>query len=263
MKIATYNVNSVNARMENLERWLKSSMPDVVLLQEIKCEFNNFPLFELQSLGYNCAVLGQKSYNGTAILSKKKITVTQENLPDFIDNQARYLEALTTIDNQTIRVASVYVPNGNPPYNNAKDESKFIYKLQWMDAFLNHVKKLATGDEKVIIGGDFNVIMSESDVYDVKPFINNALFRREVQEKLKQLSFVGFYDAFRELHPDVPGYTFWDYIGGAFSADRGMRIDYMFLSAPAADALKSCEVNKTPRGEDKPSDHTPLEINLL
>ena len=255
MKIATYNVNSVNARIENICTWLKREAPDIVLLQEIKTEFNNFPFFEIQTCGYNSAVFGQKSYNGVAILSRGKIKVINENLPNFADDQARWLEADVTIDGKIYRVASAYVPNGNPILG---ENSKFTYKLQWMDAFLRHTENLALLPQPVIIGGDFNVIMTSKDVWDSTAFAQDALFRPEVQKRLKQLSFYGFYDAFRCLHPDESGYTFWDYTGNSLQADFGMRIDYLFLSAPVADCLSKCFVDKSPRLTLKPSDHTPL-----
>ena len=258
MKIATYNVNSVNARIDNLCSWLKAQTPDIVLLQEIKSEYNNFPFFELQACGYNAAILGQKSYNGVAVLSRGKIKTIAENLPDFPDEQARYLEAETIVNNTPFRIASVYVPNGNPPYNAPADTSKFEYKLQWMDAFLSHMRDLALLPQPVVIGGDFNVIMQDFDVYNPQLFTNNALFRPEVRLRLQTMEFLGFYDAFRSLYPDKNGYTFWDYTGNALAADFGMRIDYLFLSAPAADCLQNCFVDKSPRQSDKPSDHTPL-----
>lgn len=262
MKIATYNVNSVNARIDNLLSWLGSERPDIVLLQEIKTEYNNFPFFDLTACGYNAVILGQKSYNGVAILSRGDIKVVSENLPDSTDDQARYLEADITLDNEVFRVASVYLPNGNPPYNDASDTSKFEYKLRWMDAFLSHMRKLSLLPQPVIVGGDFNVIMTDKDIYDPKLFAGNALFRPEVRSRLQQLSFYGFYDAFRSLCPDENGYTFWDYSGNALAADFGMRIDYIFLSAPAADRLLSCRVDKKPRQTAKPSDHTPLIAEL-
>lgn len=262
MKIATYNVNSANARIENLSVWLKAENPDIVLLQEIKTEYNNFPFFDIQACGYNACILGQKSYNGVAILSRGKIQPVSNNLPDFPDEQARYLEADITLDGTVYRVASVYLPNGNPPYNDASDTSRFEYKIRWMDAFLKHMQKLALLPRPVIIGGDFNVIMTDKDVYNPKLFAGNALFRPEVQTRLKRMSFLGFHDAFHCLHPNENGYTFWDYTANAFAADFGMRIDYIFLSAPAADRLVSCFVDKNPRQAVKPSDHTPLIAEL-
>ena len=262
MKIATYNVNSINARIDNLSEWLKTENPDVVFLQEIKCEFNSFPFFELQTLGYEAKVLGQKSYNGVAILSKTKLTVVVENLPDFADEQARYLEAETIIDGEKYRLASIYLPNGNPPYNDPDDDSRYVYKLNWMAALYKRAQSLLALKMPVILGGDFNVILRDDDVYNPEEYRKNALFRPEVRQRLTALQYLGFYDAFRSLHPVKNGYTFWDYAGGALHNDMGMRIDYLFLSPDAADMLESCEVDKAPRLGAKPSDHTVLKAVL-
>lgn len=263
MKITTYNVNSVNARLENLLAWLAQAKPDIVLLQEIKAEFNAFPFFEISAAGYDAKIIGQKSYNGVAILSRHKIKVVQEGIPGFADDNARYLEALVTVEGKDIRVASIYLPNGNPPYNDPDDTSKFVYKLNWMEAFYRHTANLVHAHEPVILGGDFNVILTDHDVYNPELFRNNALFRPEVIQRLKAVEYQGWYDAFRTLHP-LPqnGYTYWDYAGGAFPADLGLRIDYLWLSPKAADRLTSCFVDKSPRGGAKPSDHTTLTAEL-
>ncbi len=262
MKIATYNVNSVNARMENLTDWLQKSNPDVVLLQEIKTEFNSFPFFDFQLLGYDAKILGQKSYNGVAVLSRHKMTLARESLPDFEDENSRYLEVVVNVKGENFRIASIYMPNGNPPYNNPDDNSKFEYKLKWMEAFYKHAENLLKSREPVILGGDFNVIMTDDDVYDKSLFINNALFREEVKQRLKAVEYLGFYDAYRSLHPKTTGYTYWDYAGSALQLDLGMRIDYLFMSPTAMDKLLSCDVDKTPRQGVKPSDHTALVAEL-
>ena len=262
MKIATYNVNSINARIENLLKWLEQEKPDIVLLQEIKTEFNSFPFFDLQAAGYEAKIVGQKSYNGVAILSKNKIKVLHDKLPNFEDENARYLEADVEERGVKWRVASIYLPNGNPPYNNPDDESKWLYKLKWMDALIEHAKELALLRQPVVLGGDFNVIMTDNDVYDPSVFRNNALFRPEVRKKLKTLSYIGFYDAFRVKHENDNGYTFWDYAGASLQNDWGMRIDYLWLNAYAVEMLETCEVNKMPRVGQKPSDHTVLQAVL-
>lgn len=262
MKIATINVNSVNARIENLLKWLDKTSPDIVLLQEIKTEFNAFPFFDLQAAGYDAKILGQKSYNGVAILSRHKITVTAEGIPDFVDENSRYLEAVVDVNGEKVRVASIYLPNGNPPYNDPDDKSKFEYKLRWMDALYQHAKNLLRLDETIILGGDFNVILTDADVYNPELFRNNALFREEVKQRLTALRYLGFYDAYRTLHPYDIGYTYWDYSGNALQADYGMRIDYLFLSPKAVDKLATCEVDKAPRMDSKPSDHTALVLEL-
>lgn len=262
MKIATYNVNSINARIENLINWLNKELPDIVLLQEIKSEFNSFPFFDLQALGYEAKILGQKSYNGVAILSRHKIKIVREGLPCFDDENSRYLEADVKVDGTNYRVASIYVPNGNPPYNNPNDESKWIYKLKWMEAFYNHAKNLSQLREPIILGGDFNVIMTDNDVYNPEEYRNNALFRPEVVQRLKAFEYLGFYDAYRVKNKKDSGYTFWDYAGGALQNDMGMRIDYLWLNSYAVDKLETVEVDKTTRHDVKPSDHTVLKAVL-
>lgn len=272
VKIATYNVNSVNARLENLCAWLQSEQPDVVLLQEIKCEFNGFPFFEISAAGYDAKILGQKSYNGVAILSRYKIKIESENLPEFKDEQARYLEAEIQLKHNKLKVASVYLPNGNPPYNDVSDTLKFDYKLVWMDAFAQRAKKLLHSSDPVILGGDFNIIKTDKDVYNPELFRGNALFRPEVIDRLRAIEYQGWSDAFllsqmkssAVMEKTENGYTYWDYAGGAFPADLGLRIDYLFLSPKAADRLDKCWVDKSPRQSAKPSDHTALvaELNL-
>lgn len=262
MIISTYNVNSINARLANLLNWLDKTSPDIVLLQELKCDFNSFPFFEINSAGYEAKIVGQKSYNGVAILSRYKIKVIHEKLPDFEDENARYLEAVVNVKGENVRVISVYFPNGNPPYNNPNDTSKFNYKLKFMDAFYAYAKKLLLQDEKIIFGGDFNVILTANDVYNSELFVNNALYKDSVKRRLKALMYLGFYDAFRTLHPLDNGYTYWDYAQRAFEQDLGLRIDYLMLSARAIDGIKKCYVDKAVRAGEKPSDHTPLTVEL-
>lgn len=262
MKISTLNINSINARIENLKEWLQKENPDILCLQEIKTEFNNFPFFDVQSVGYNAKILGQKSYNGVAILSKHNIEIVSENLPNFEDENSRYLEAIIDAPEGKIRVASIYLPNGNPPYNDPDDDSKYDYKLKFMEALYKRAAELLNLNEPVLLAGDFNVIMTNKDVYDPQGFINNALFREEVKQRLKAVEYLGFYDAYRTLHPDDVAYTYWDYSGNAFNMDLGMRIDYIFLSSQLVDRLKTCYVDKEPRKAEKPSDHTVLTVEL-
>jgi len=262
MKIATYNVNSINARINNLTTFLKQESPDIVLLQEIKSDFNSFPFFELQTLGYNAKILGQKSYNGVAVLSRYKINIINENLPNFEDENARYLEADITIDNTNYRIASIYVPNGNPPYNDPSNTEKFDYKLRWMEAFYNYTQSLLELQQPVILGGDFNVIMTANDVYDAAAFKNNALFRPEVRQRLRAFELLGYFDTFRTLHPQDIGYTFWNYAGAVLQNDLGMRIDYLWMNSLAFDKVISVDVNKSPRLSVNPSDHTVLQAIL-
>lgn len=262
MKIATYNVNSINARIDNLMNYLKEETPDIVFLQEIKTEFNSFPFFDLKILGYDAKVFGQKSYNGVAILSKFNMTVREENLPNFEDENARYLEVEIEVEGIKYILASVYLPNGNPPYNNPDDDTKKKYKLKWMEAFYYHAENLLKLNRPIIFGGDFNVIMTDNDVYNPKEFLNNALFLPEVRQRLRALQYLGYYDAYRSLYPVDSGYTFWDYSGAALTNDMGMRIDYFWMNALAFDRLTDVVVNKKTRIDNKPSDHTVLQAIL-
>lgn len=258
MKISTLNINSVNARLNNLINWLGINTPEVLLLQEIKCEFNNFPFFELQTLGYQVKILGQKSYNGVAVLSKYPLEITAENLPEFPDENARYLECRLKIKGEAYTVSSLYLPNGNPPQNNYNDESKFVYKLGWMDAFLKHAEKLLLQEKNVLLGGDFNVILTPDDVFNPEQFAGDALYRPEVISRLKRLRNMGYCDTFRQLYPKQNGYTFWDYTGGSLQNDLGLRIDYIWSSPALTDRLLSCSIDKDFRKLEKSSDHTIL-----
>ena len=249
MKVVTLNINSINARLPLLLKYMESTKPDIVLLQEIKTEYNSFPFFEINALGYDAKVLGQKSYNGVAVISKKPVKVLNENLPNFEDAQARYLEVLY----DDVIFSSVYMPNGNP-----LGSEKFDYKLKFMDAFYEHAKKLLIENEKVVFGGDFNVILSSSDVYDENEFKDNALYAKEVRQKLTALKYLGYYDAFKLLHQNDVGYTYWNYAAAAFERDMGLRIDYVLCSALMAEKLKGCEVDRALRTTEKPSDHTAL-----
>ena len=254
-KVATWNVNSVKARLPHLLRWLKEATPDVVLLQEIKVQTGDFPALEIEELGYNIAAVGQKSYNGVAILSKRRIEVEQEALPgDDADSQARYLEAVVG----TLRVATIYLPNGNP----APGE-KFDYKLAWMRRLVEYGRELLLGDMPVVLGGDFNVCPTDADVYDPEAWRADALCRPESRALFRELVYLGFTEAWRALHPDAENaYTSWDYQAGAWDRDAGLRIDHLLLSPQAADMLEAADIDKGPRGGDKPSDHTPVWCTL-
>lgn len=258
MLVATLNINSVNARLGNLCEWLKNNSPDVLLLQEIKCEFNNFPFFDLQTLGYDVKVLGQKSYNGVAVLSRHPLTVIRENLPDFPDSSARYLECEFTLNQQKYTVISLYLPNGNAAYGDPRREEKLQYKLGWMDAFLRHAENLLLTHKNIIIGGDFNVLLTPLDVYNPELFTADALYIPPVRNRMQYLLRCGYCDTFRTLHPEQTGYTFWDYTGGAFANDLGLRIDYILSSPAMTDRLVSGKTDKNFRSLEKSSDHTIL-----
>nr|WP_241004004.1 exodeoxyribonuclease III [Magnetospirillum aberrantis] len=256
VRIATFNVNSVRARLPNLLEWLGSAAPDVVLLQEIKCQDEQFPALELEAAGYHVAVHGQKSYNGVAILSRAAIEDVRRGLPGAEsegDEQARYIEA--TIGG--IRVASLYLPNGNP----APGE-KFDYKLRWMRRLIDHARTLLATQTPFVLGGDYNVCPTDADVYDPVNWQNDALCRPESRALFRELCHLGLTEAFRALHPEPGRYTFWDYQGGAWQRGQGLRIDHLLLSPQAADRLVACDIDKEPRSREKASDHTPIWVEL-
>ena len=254
LKIATWNVNSIKARLEGVVAWLKSAAPDIVLLQELKCLEADFPRLELEALGYQSAAVGQKSYNGVAVLSKQPIEVVLRRLPGAEDDeQARYLEAETA----GLRVASIYLPNGNPP-----DGEKYAYKLAWMARLQRHARELLAGEAAVVLGGDYNVIPAALDCYDPAAWASDALYKLETRQRFRSLVNQGWTEAFRALHPQVRSYSFWDYQGGAWQNDLGIRIDHLLLSPQAADRLEDCRIDREPRGKKKASDHTPVICEL-
>jgi len=254
MKIASWNVNSINARLPNVLAWLKEQSPDIVLLQELKCTDDNFPLMDLQSAGYQAAVHGQKTYNGVAILSRHPIRDIVTGLPGAADDtQARYIEATIA----GLRVASIYLPNGNPV-----ESEKYPYKLQWFDRLIAHAKTLLASEQPIVLGGDYNVIPEPRDCHDPRAWAEDALFRLESRQKLRGLLHLGFTDAFRSVNDHDHQYTFWDYQAGAWQKDNGIRIDHLLLSPQAADKLNDCFIDKTPRGLEKASDHTPIVLTF-
>lgn len=250
MKIATFNVNSVKARLPRVLEWLKEAAPDVALLQEIKTVDEGFPAMEIEDLGYNIATHGQKTYNGVAILSKHPIEDVTRGLPgDESDEQARYIEA--TIGD--LRVASIYLPNGNPV-----ESEKYPYKLAWMERLTAHVRDtLLPVEQPFVLGGDYNVIPADLDVYNPKGWSDDALFRPETRSRFRALLHLGLTEAWRALHAET-GYSYWDYQAGRWARDEGLRIDHFLLSPQAADRLDACEIDKAPRGKEKASDHTPV-----
>jgi len=265
IKIASWNVNSVNARLENLLFWLQTAKPDVVLLQEIKCEENNFPLQPIADLGYNVAIFGQKSYNGVAILSKFPLEDVKKNL-DENDPQARYIEALVCLPNQAIRVASIYVPNGGGnllPDQEIEESDKFLYKMQFFDQLKNHLRGLLRHNEIAIFGGDYNVAANDIDVYDVFGLRGTICFHIEEQKKFRQILNLGYADSFRLIHPSLQNFSWWDYRGNGWGHNKGMRIDYLLTSPKATDHLTLAFMDdKMMMDRQKPSDHCPVIVNL-
>jgi len=258
VKIATWNVNSIKARLGHVLEWLKAAAPDVVLLQELKGVAENFPLMEIEDAGYAAAVAGQKTYNGVAILSRTPLEDVTIGLPgDDSDSQARYVEAVTRLDGRMVRIASIYLPNGNPV-----DTEKFTYKLRWMDRLTDHARALLALEEPVVLGGDYNVIPEDGDVWEPDLWRDDALFRMEVRRKFREILNLGYTESYRALHSELGRYSFWDYQGGAWQKDNGLRIDHLLLSPQAADLLVACGIDKSPRDKAKPSDHTPVWCEL-
>jgi len=258
MRIATWNVNSVKAHLDAVLAWLKEAKPDVVCLQEIKCEDHAFPAFEFEALGYTCSVHGQKTYNGVAILSRHAVEDVVKGLPgDASDEQARFIAA-TVMGPVVVRVASIYLPNGNPAPG-----PKYDYKLAWMKRLRAFAADNLKLEEPLVLAGDYNVIPSEMDARFPDNWKSDALFLPETRSAFVTLTSMGFTDAYRGLHPrQERAYTFWDYQAGAWQKDNGIRIDHLLLSPQAADRLVSAEIHRHVRGWEKPSDHVPVIIDL-
>jgi len=257
MRIASWNVNSINARLETVLRWFEEAKPDVACLQEIKCVDEKFPAEALERLGYNVAVHGQKTYNGVALVSKTPLEDVRRGLPgDETDEQARYIEAV--ISGPTpVRVASIYLPNGNPA-----GTEKFTYKLAWMERLNAHARDLLAYEEPLALMGDYNVIPEPRDAAHPENWVDDALFRPESRAAFRALKWLGLTEAFMAIDGAPESYTFWDYQAGAWQRNNGIRIDHALLSPQAADKLRSCVIHRDVRGWDKPSDHVPIVVDL-
>ncbi|MES2985000.1 MAG: exodeoxyribonuclease III [Pseudomonadota bacterium] len=256
--IATFNVNSVKARLLNLLAWLDASRTDIVLLQELKCVDDAFPAMELEERGYNLAIHGQKTYNGVAILSKFPLDDVTRGLPgDDADAQARYIEAVVSVPGGALRVASAYVPNGQ-----AVDSDKFPYKLKFYDRLREHWQAQLAFKEIAVLGGDFNCAPAPLDVYDAAALDGTICYHPAERERLRALMNLGFYDAFRTLHPSEKQFSWWDYRANGYERGHGMRIDHLLLSGLAADRLTACHIDEVPRQQEKPSDHAPVVCTL-
>ena len=251
MFISSFNVNSINARINNLIDYLEKYPIDILLLQEIKSVEENFPFKTFKDLGYNIQTNCQKSYNGVAILSKFEIK--SPKLSFFDDVQARFLE----VDILDFKIICIYVPNGNPI-----NTDKYKYKLNWLDNFYLYCKSLIETNKKIIIGGDFNIIQSNQDCYNEDDWTDDALFTIEVKKKLRKILHLGFYDSFRIKNNSIKAFSYWDYQAGAWQKDNGIRIDLLLLSSNVMDDLKNSGIHKNIRGQVRPSDHTPVWIEL-
>ena len=255
MRIATYNVNSINARLPILLRWLGETSPDIVCLQELKAPQEKFPESAIRELGYGVVWHGQKSWNGVAILAKgaDPVEVTRALPGDPDDLHSRYLEANT----HGLTVGCLYLPNGNPAPG-----PKFDYKLRWLERLIVHAAALVSRDTPVVLAGDYNVIPTERDVYKPERWVDDALFRLEVREAFVRLTRQGWVDSLRARHPDAQIYTFWDYFRNAFGRDAGLRIDHLLLNPAVAGRLVDAGVDKNVRGWEKSSDHAPTWVEL-
>lgn len=253
MVIASWNVNSIRARAEHVKRWLQGLSVDVLLMQELKG--TEFPSLFFKELGYESAAVTQKTYNGVAILSRLPMKVVSTTLVgDSLDSHARFLEVMI----EGLRVVNIYLPNGNPI-----GSEKFEYKLAWMDRLIAQMKLWLADGVPTVVGGDFNVIPEDIDCHKPSSWIHDALFQPEPRARYRAMLASGYVDAFRSLHAGETGqFTFWDYFRRAFEYNRGIRIDHFLLSPQAGTMLKRCEIDKGPRAEEKPSDHTPILIEL-
>ncbi len=258
MKIATWNVNSIKQRIDNVVAWLKEREPDIVCLQETKCVDEAFPREPFEALGYNIAVHGQKTFNGVAILSKLRFDEVTPRLPgDDGDDHARFIEAVVSTATGAMRVASIYLPNGNPP-----DTDKYAYKLRWMDRLFHYTDERLRLEEPLVLAGDYNVIPAAADVHNPAAWAGDALFLPQTRGRFDAVLNLGVTDAMRATTDAAGVYTFWDYQAGAWQKNWGIRIDHLLLSPQAADRLAACGIDKHVRGWEKPSDHVPVWIEI-
>ena len=255
MKIISWNVNSVRARIDNIIDYIKDSKPDVLLLQEIKTQEETFPKEIFKDIGYDSYIFGQKSYNGVAIISKFKIENININFIKDELKQSRIITGEISLGKKKIELINIYVPNGNPI-----DTEKYNYKKEWLKRFINSVKKKYTKNANLLIAGDFNIIPDEIDVYDFNRYKNDALGKMEIRKKYKELINLGFKDAYRFVNKEKQEYTFWDYFAGSWQKNYGMRIDHFLISNNLIENIYSININKKPRSKTKPSDHTPIEL---
>ncbi len=254
MKIASFNVNGIKARLTTLIGWLKEAKPDVVVLQEIKIIDELFPRTEIEELGYNIATHGQKSFNGVAILSLFPIEDIKTGLQgDKSDFQARWIEA----EINTVRICGLYLPNGNPVPG-----PKFDYKIEWLDRFYEKSVEIISSEQATVMLGDYNVIPQAEDASDPKSWEGDALYHLEIRNRFRRIINLGFTDAFRAIYPIEKAFTFWDYQKGSWQKNNGIRIDHALLSPQATDRLISCQIDSHLRGEERPSDHVPISIEL-
>jgi exodeoxyribonuclease III len=258
MRVATWNVNSIRQRLDHLLAWLQERSPDVVCLQEIKCTDDAFPREPIEALGYNVVTHGQKTFNGVALLSRLPLDETRQGLAgDDSDDHARFLEAIVSVKNGALRLACLYLPNGNPA-----NTDKYPYKLNWMNRLLDFTVERMKTEEPLILAGDFNVIPAPADVHDPALWVNDALYLPPTRERFQALLNLGLTDAVRAVSDEPGRYTFWDYQAGAWQKNNGIRIDHMLLSPQASDRLVTAGIDRHVRTWEKPSDHVPVWVDL-
>ena len=260
MKITTWNVNSINARIEHLIKFIKQDQSDIYLIQELKCTNENFPLKEIENLKYNCLVNGQKAWNGVAIIFKNNLTITNNSIPNYKDENARFIETEIKLKNikSTVKLINIYLPNGNPI-----DTEKFDYKIEWMKNFNNYIQSLVNNNTPIIIGGDFNVIPNDEDVYSPENFKNDACAHPLTRKYFRILLNLGLTDTVKYFVDGNTNWTFWGYRGGNWQKGNGLRIDHFLTTPEVTDLIKKIKVNRDPRGWDKASDHTPVTIEFI
>ena len=257
MKIISWNVNSVRARISNIVNYVKNTKPNVLMIQEIKTEKNNFPFKEFDDLGYQSYVFGQKSYNGVAFISNINLTNIKTDFIKDKKNQSRIITCDLKNNSKIIKLINVYVPNGNPI-----NTEKYDYKKYWLTLFIKNIKKLLIKNKSIIIGGDFNIIPDDKDAYDITKYMNDALYKLEIRKKFRELINLGFHDVYRFINKDKQEYTFWDYMSGSWQKNHGLRIDHFLASYNILESVKTITINKNPRSKTKPSDHTPIEVEI-
>ncbi|MGI9401661.1 MAG: exodeoxyribonuclease III [Rhizobiaceae bacterium] len=258
MKIATWNINGVKARIDGLLAWLEQSSPDIACLQEIKSVDEGFPRGPIEALGYNVETHGQKGFNGVALLSKLPFDEVNRGLPgDDDDVQARFIEGVFSVEDKALRVVSLYLPNGNPV-----ESEKFPYKLSWMDRLENWARQRLLLEEAFVLAGDYNVIPMPEDCKDPKAWEGDALYRPESREAFRRLLNLGLTETIRTVSDEAGLFTFWDYQAGAWQKNNGIRIDHLLLSPEAANLLSDAGIEKHVRAWEKPSDHVPVFAEL-
>tara|TARA_Y200000002_G_C22664331_1_gene657275 strand:- start:834 stop:1610 length:777 start_codon:yes stop_codon:yes gene_type:complete len=257
MKIISWNVNSVRARIANILDYIKQANPDILLLQEIKTQDEYFPYEEFEKKGYDSHVYGQKSYNGVAIITKVEVkNINKDFIKDEL-KQSRVITGEIQLKNKKIDLVNIYVPNGNPV-----ESIKYDYKKNWLKKFITNIKKKLSDNSNLLVAGDFNIIPEEIDVYDFKRYENDALGKLEIRKKFRELLNLGFADVYRLKNKNKQEYTFWDYFAASWQKNYGMRIDHFLLSNNLIENITSININKKPRSKIKPSDHTPIELNI-